>query len=200
MFEVQVKVLLADETLVKSLLDRPEILIVKPSLRRQYDTYFLFDDSHHSRLRYREDELLDEDGQVQDVLYRLTLTSETKDREYARLVLLSRSRFDTAATRSLRFYREYFKPMTETKVYKERQRYRIRYGGTDFAVNLDRLIKPELPGVFLEIQSRTWSRQDAERKAELIGELLDLLQVQDRELVRHEYVELAVEVNRLGGE
>ena len=184
MFEVQVKVHLTDGSLVESLLNQSEILILKPSLRRQYDTYFLFDDPYHSRLRYREDELFGEGDRVQDVVYRLTLISETKEREYDRLVLLSRSRFDTLATRSLRFYREYFKPVAEVQVHKERRRYRIRYGGTDFAVNLDRLMKPELPGVFLEIQSRTWSKQDAERKAELIGELLELLQVQEQELVR----------------
>ncbi len=198
-FEVQVKVLLTDEAPVKSLLDRPEILIIKPSLRRQYDTYFLFNDPYHSRIRYREDELLGENGQVQDVVYRLTLVGEMKEREYAKLVLLSRSRFDAPATRSLRFYREYFKPVAEVEVRKNRRRYRIRYGGTDFAINLDRLVKPELPGVFLEIKSRTWSRQDAERKAELIGDLLELLQVQERELVKQEYMELAVEVERLRG-
>ncbi len=198
-FEVQVKVLLTDEAPVKSLLDRSEVLVLKPSLRRQYDTYFLFDDPYHSRIRYREDELLDEDGQVGDVFYRLTLTSETKEREYARSVLLSRSRFDAPATRSLRFYREYFQPVAEVKVHKERRRYHVRYGGTDFAVNLDRLTEPELPVMFLEIKSRTWSRQDAERKAELIGELLELLQVHEREFVKQEYVELAVEAQRLEG-
>jgi len=196
-FEVQVKVLLADEAPVASFLGRPEILIVKPSLRRQYDIYFLFDDPYHSRLRYREDELL-EDDQVQDVVCRLTLTSEVKDQEYARSVLLSRSRFDAPATRSLRFYREYFRPEAEVEVHKERRRYRIRYGGTDFAINLDRLMNPKLPGVFLEIKSRTWSRQDAKRKAELIGELMELLEVQERDMVGREYVELAVEVKRLG--
>ncbi|MBE9470540.1 MAG: amidohydrolase family protein, partial [Chloroflexi bacterium] len=196
-FEVQVKVLLTDAAPVESLLDGPEIMVLKPSLRRQYDTYFLFDDPYHSRIRYREDELLDEDGQVQDVFYRLTLTGEMKEREYVRSVLLSRSRFDAPATRSLRFYREYFQPVTEVEVHKERRRYHVRYGGTDFAVNLDRLTKPELPVVFLEIKSRTWSRQDAERKAELIGELLELLHVQEPELVRREYVEVAIEAERL---
>jgi len=197
-FEVQVKVLLPDCALVENLLDKTEVLILKPSLRRQYDTYFLFDDLYHSRLRYREDELLGEEDQVQDVVYRLTLTGEKKEREYIRSVLLSHSRFDAPATRSLRFYREYFKPVTEVEVHKERQRYRIRYGGTDFAINVDRLMKPELPVVFLEIKSRTWSRQDAERKVELIAELLELLEVQERELVRQEYVELAIEARRLG--
>jgi len=195
-FEVQVKVHLADEVPLESLLGRSEVAILKPSLRRQYDTYFLFDDPYRSRLRYREDELLDEGGQVQDVLYRLTLISETKEREYARSVLLSRSRFDAPATRSLRFYREYFKPVAEVTVHKQRRRYRVRYGGTDFAINLDQPVQLGWPGVFLEIKSRTWSRQDAERKAELIGELLELLQVQEPELVREEYVELAVEAER----
>ncbi|MDY6875933.1 MAG: amidohydrolase family protein [Chloroflexota bacterium] len=196
-FEVQVKVLLADAASVESLLDGPEILVLKPSLRRQYDTYFLFDDPYHSRIRYREDELLDKDGQVQDVFYRLTLTGETKEREYVRSVLLSRSRFDAPATRSLRFYREYFQPVIEVEVHKERRRYHVRYGGTDFAVNLDRLTKPELPVVFMEIKSRTWSRQDAGRKAELIGKLLESLHVQEQELVRQEYVEVAMEAERL---
>jgi 5-methylthioadenosine/S-adenosylhomocysteine deaminase len=198
-FEIQVKVLLTDPSSVEALLGGPEIAVLKPSLRRQYDTYFLFDDPYHSRLRYREDEVLGEDGKVEDVFYRLTLTSETKEREYARSVLLSRSRFDAPATRSLRFYREYFKPVAEVAVHKERRRYRIRYGGTDLAINLDRLTKPDLPGVFLEIKSRTWSRQDAERKAELVGKLLELLQVQERELVKQEYRELAVESGRLEG-
>ncbi len=196
-FEVQVKVLLTDESAVMDFLNSPDVLIVKPSRRRQYDTYFLFDDSWHSRIRYREDEVLGEDGKVQDVVYRLTLIGETKEREYAKSVLLSRSRFDAPATRSLRFYREYFKPAREIEVHKERWRYRIRYGGTDFAINLDHVMKPELSGVFLEIKSRTWSRQDAERKAELIGDLLDRLQVQEQDSVKQEYVVLAVEVERL---
>jgi len=199
-FEVQVKVHLTDAQPAERLLSSSEIVVVKPSVRRQYDTYFLFDDPYHSRLRYREDELIDEDGQVQDALYRLTLISETKEREYARLVLLSRSRFDAPATRSRRFYREYFKPVAEVAVHKERRRYRVRYGGTDFAINLDQPLKPELPGMFLEIKSRTWSRQDAERKAELIGDLLDLLQLEQPELVKQEYVELAVEAEGLDEE
>jgi 5-methylthioadenosine/S-adenosylhomocysteine deaminase len=196
-FEVQVKVLLTDEAPVERLLDSPEILIVKPSFRRQYDTYFLFDDPYHSRIRYREDELLGEDGQVQDVFYRLTLIGETKEREYDRSVLLSRSRFDAPATHSRRFCREYFKPVAEVEVHKERRRYRIRYGGTDFAINLDRLMQPELSGLFLEVKSRTWSKQDAERKAELIGELLELLQVQEQDLVKREYVKMVVEAEQL---
>jgi len=196
-FEVQVKVLLSEPP-PDDFLDRPEFVILKPSLRRQYDIYFLFDDPYRSRLRYREDEVLDEGGEVRDVFYRLTLTSEKKDEEYDKSVLLSRSRFDAPATRSLRFYREYFKPADEVVVHKERRRCHLRYGGTDFSVNLDRLLQPELGGVFLEIKSRTWSGQDAQRKAELIGELLELFGVQEQELVKQEYLDLALEAGRLG--
>ncbi|HEC34841.1 MAG TPA: CYTH domain-containing protein [Chloroflexi bacterium] len=196
-FEVQVKVLLPDVSAVETALSGEKVPVVKASRRRQYDTYFLFDDPEHSRLRYREDEVMDESGEVTDVRYRLTLTGPTKEREFARSVLLSRSRFDAPATRSLRFYREYFKPLEEWEVHKERRRYHIRYGGTDFAVNLDQVTRPDLPGVFLEVKSRTWSAQDAERKAELIGELLALFGVKEQELVRREYLELAREAARL---
>ncbi len=192
-FEVQVKVQLPSEADVEAILARGDVLVVRASQRRQYDTYFLFDDPYRSRLRYREDEVLDEQGEVTDVDYRLTLTEEGKEREFAHSVLLSRSRFDAPATRSQRFYREYFQPQQEWEVHKERRRYHIRYGGTDFAVNLDRMLKPALPGAFLEIKSRTWSAQDAERKAELIGELLALFGVREQELVRREYLELARE-------
>ncbi len=197
-FEVQVKVYPVDLETIQQALDSPETTIVKQSHRRQYDTYFLFDDPEHSRLRYREDELLDEMGEPVDVLYRLTLTGPTKEREFPRSVLLSRSRFDAPANRSLRFYREYFKPREEWEVHKERYRYHIRYGGTDFAVNLDRLIQPDLPYAFLEVKSRTWSAQDAEHKAELIGKLLERFGIQEQEMIRREYLELAQEAERLG--
>jgi 5-methylthioadenosine/S-adenosylhomocysteine deaminase len=137
----------------------------------------------------------------------LTLLGEAKEREYAKSVLLSRSRFDAPANYSLRFYREYFKPDDEVEVHKERRRYHIRYGGTDFALNLDQVSVPDLSethvegsaashGVFLEFKSRTWSAQDAKRKAELIGELLELLQIEDRGLVKQEYTDLVSEVGR----
>jgi 5-methylthioadenosine/S-adenosylhomocysteine deaminase len=193
-FEVQVKLRLVDASSVEAMLtNSDQISVVRPSRRRQYDTYFLFDDPERCLLRYREDERFDESGEAANVVYRLTLIGETEEREFARSVLLSRSRFDAPATHSPRFYREYFKPADEIEVHKERCRYHVRYGGTDFALNLDRLIKPDLPGVFLEIKSRTWSAQDAERKADLIGELMELFQVQEREFVREGYVELATE-------
>ncbi|HQE91876.1 MAG TPA: amidohydrolase family protein [Anaerolineae bacterium] len=192
-FEVQVKVRSDDLTALELRLHAsPEITFVRGSQRTQYDTYFIFDDQWDSRLRYREDEVrhLDTDELI-DVIYRLTLTTMAKEREYEHSVLLSRARFDAAATRSRRFYEEYFKPKQVIEIHKTRRRYHIRYGGTDFALNLDHISKPEDGGSFLEIKSRTWSRLDAERKAALIGELLKTLRIPDEDLIRAEYVDLA---------
>ncbi|MGC9400304.1 MAG: amidohydrolase family protein [Anaerolineae bacterium] len=191
-FEVQVKVHEHDlEELKARLLSAEEINVLRGSRRNQYDTYFLFEDQWSSVLRYREDELLDEAGEILDVIYRLTLTTQHKEREYENSVLLSRSRFDAPATRSLRFYREYFKPEVIVKVQKYRERYHIRYAGTEFAVNLDQLRRKEQgTHVYFEIKSRTWSRQDAEHKARLIGELLRLLEIPKGALIKEEYVQL----------
>ena len=191
-FEVQVKIHLPDTLAIEAVLSTEQVPVVRSSRRHQYDTYYLFGDSSDDRLRYREDEVVDETDAVSDVHYRLTLTGPTKEREFAHSVLLSRSRYDAPATYSPRFYREYFQPQTEWEVHKERRRYHIRYGGTDFAINLDRLVKPDIAGVFLEIKSRTWSAQDAEHKAELIGDLLKLFGVRGREPVRRGYLELAM--------
>lgn len=192
-FEVQVKVRVDDlDALYTRMRSLPEITWIRGSTRRQYDTYFIFHDSEGSRLRYREDELYDpETGEVTDVIYRLTLTTSSKEHEYENSVLLSRSRFDAPATRSRRFYREYFKPAEELTVHKERRRAHVRYGGTDFSLNFDEVKEPADLGAYLEIKSRTWSRLDAERKAALIGELLRLLEVPQEAIVRSEYLELA---------
>ena len=192
-FEVQVKVQQDDlAALEAKLLAAEDVTVIRGSNRHQYDTYFLFADRWGSVLRYREDEVLDlKTNEVLDVIYRLTLTTRAKEREYENSVLLSRSRFDAPATRSLRFYQEYFQPQQVVEVHKERRRYHIRYGGTDLSVNLDRISKPEGTGSFIEIKSRTWSRQDAERKAALIGELLKFLEISTDALLKKEYVDLA---------
>jgi len=57
-------------------------------------------------------------------------------------------------------------------------------------VNIDRVLKPALEGCFLEIKSRTWSRRDAELKAEKISELLRELGVEETEAVPQEYPDL----------
>ncbi|MGC9356953.1 MAG: amidohydrolase family protein [Anaerolineae bacterium] len=193
-FEVQIKVAEPDlEALEAKLREAKDVItITRGSTRTQYDTYYLFDDRWGSVLRYREDEVMDLDtGELVDIIYRLTLTTKAKDREYENSVLLSRSRFDAPATRSRRFYREYFQPQKQISVQKKRRRFHIRYGDTDFAVNLDRVVEPEGTGSFMEIKSRTWSRQDAERKAHLIGELLEFLDVPPDAVIKEEYVQLA---------
>jgi 5-methylthioadenosine/S-adenosylhomocysteine deaminase len=187
-YEVQVKVWVPDEkALVARLLGCPEVMVIKPSERKQYDTYFLFDDPTASIVRYREDYLLDRGLEVKPI-YNLTLRGPTREREYVDSVLLSRSRFTADADRSLRFYREYFQPQDEKKVDKIRRRWRIKYRGVDFAVNLDRLIQPFLQDVYLELKARTWSKQDALQKAEMISELLDVLAVDKAGLVQDEYL------------
>jgi 5-methylthioadenosine/S-adenosylhomocysteine deaminase len=187
-YEVQVKVWVPDaEALGDRLLACPEVMVIKPSERKQYDTYFLFEAPEAGVIRYREDYVVDRGIEVKPI-YNLTLRGPMKEREYADSVLLSRSRFTASADRSLRFYREYFQPLEEKKVDKMRRRWRIKYRGVDFAVNLDRLIRPPVDDVYLELKARTWSKQDAVQKAEMISELLDALSVDKAGLVQEEYV------------
>ena len=187
-YEVQVKVWVPDaETLVTRFLACPEVMVIKPSERKQYDTYFFFDDPEDGVIRYREDYLLDRGLEVKPI-YNLTLRGPTKEREYEDSVLLSRSRFTATADRSLRFYREYFQPKEEKKVDKIRRRWRIKYRGVDFAANFDSLTQPPSDEVYLELKARTWSKHDAVQKAGMISELLDVLGVDKAGLVQDEYV------------
>ena len=119
--------------------------------------------------------------------YDLTLIGPTREHEYDNSVLLSRSRFTSPAAHSLRFYREYFQPDSVKEIVKWRTRYRIQFEGEEFAINLDKMSRPPV-GAFLEIKSRTWSQADAVKKAGLISNLLGLLGVDRREIVRGEYV------------
>jgi 5-methylthioadenosine/S-adenosylhomocysteine deaminase len=192
-FEVQVKAHVTAQDHIVTTLGQEPIEIVREARYRQFDNYLIFsgEDPYAARLRYREEEFINEQGEVGQVRSRLTLLSEAHPQEFVNAVLLSRSRYLAPAEQSLRFYREYFSPTDEVEVHKMRRRWRILYRETDFAVNLDQMIKPELPGYYLEIKSRTWSREDARRKAELILELLDLLRIDLTAVERKEYVELA---------
>jgi 5-methylthioadenosine/S-adenosylhomocysteine deaminase len=156
----------------------------------QYDTYFLFADESQGRLRYREDQFVDDKGELTGSRARLTLTAPTREGAFGP-VLLSRSRWFAPATQSLRFYREYFEPKSEVEVEKERRRWLVVFRGVEFYVNLDRLLKPAVDGWWLEIKSRTWSRRDAEDKAKLIDELLRIFGAAPDHTVREDYVELA---------
>jgi 5-methylthioadenosine/S-adenosylhomocysteine deaminase len=74
-------------------------------------------------------------------------------------------------------------------VIKRRQRYHIIYKETDFAINLDQVRTSRKDGYYLEVKSRTWSARDAERKAVLIGELLELFGVKTEDLIKLEYTD-----------
>lgn len=188
-FEVQVKAILKDEHDLKNLLQHSDVEIVKSVHYRQYDTYFLFDDPAAGRVRYREDDMLDEHGNVKSVRSRLTYTTTTKERDFHSAVVLSRSRFISKADRPLRFYREYFQPHQERELQKDRRRWHILYQGVLFYVNLDRVIKPDLNEVFVEIKSRTWSLSDAENKADRIKRMLDFIGIGETQIIRMEYLE-----------
>ncbi|MFM8423980.1 MAG: amidohydrolase family protein [Chloroflexota bacterium] len=187
-FEVQVKVKVEEPSLIIQNVKRPEIEINAYKHYRQFDEYFLFEDPNQGRLRYREDSLINEKGDIVNVRSRLTLLGVKREDEMGE-VLLSRSRFLAPATQSLRFYREYFKPKTEISVEKNRLRWHIKYKNTEFFINLDEVKEPAM-GTFLEVKSRTWSRKDADLKADLVRELLELLGVGHAEPVTQDYIEI----------
>ncbi|HNN12896.1 MAG TPA: amidohydrolase family protein [Anaerolineales bacterium] len=188
-FEVQVKVKVVEPDLVIQNLKRPEIEINAHKHYRQFDEYFLFDDPSQGRLRFREDDLVNIKGDVESVRSRLTLLGQKREGEISHDVLLSRSRFLAPATQTLRFYREYFKPKNKIAIEKNRLRWHIKYRNTEFFINLDEVQEPQM-GHFLEIKSRTWSRKDADRKAELTSELMNLLGVGNAETVTQDYIEI----------
>ena len=188
-FEVQVKVKVTEPDLLVQKMKRPEIEITASKHYHQYDDYFLFEDPSQGRLRFREDNLINAKGDVENVRSRLTLLGQKREGEIGHDVLLSRSRFLAPAIHTSRFYREYFKPKQEIAVEKNRLRWHIRYKNTEFFINLDEVKEPKM-GYFLEIKSRTWSRKDADRKAALASELLTLLGVGDAEAVTQDLIEI----------
>jgi 5-methylthioadenosine/S-adenosylhomocysteine deaminase len=190
-FEVQVKARVPSPEQIRQVIDSEELTVIRGSRYRQHDTYWSFDDPDQGRLRYRQDEFLDEAGRVTGERSRLTLTGRTREDRFG-AVLLSRSRYLAPAAHSQRFYREYFRPVGEHVVEKERQRWLVAYRGVEFYVHLDRLLGPPTPGYFLEVKSRTWSRRDARDKAAVITELLALFGATPDDTISDGYVELAV--------
>jgi 5-methylthioadenosine/S-adenosylhomocysteine deaminase len=186
-FEVQVKVKITDVDKLIQSLQRPEIEINAQKHYQQFDDYFIFEDPSQGRLRFREDNLVDENGVSQSIRSRLTLLGQKREGEIHD-VLLSRSRFIAPALHTARFYREYFKPAREISIVKDRLRWHITYKNTELFVNLDEIKDPPM-GHFLEIKSRTWSRNDADKKALLVNELLELLGAGDAEVVTQDYIE-----------
>ncbi|MCI0518981.1 MAG: amidohydrolase family protein [Chloroflexi bacterium] len=188
-FEVQVKVRVPGPEAVLAAAEGGDLEVLHRRHYHEYDTYFSFDDPKQGHLRYREDENLDLKGKAGSLRYRLTLLGPAREGRLASDVLLSRSRFIAPATQSLRFYREYFKPAHETYVEKERRRWRVLFHGTEFFINLDKVLNPNL-GYFLEVKSRTWSRSDADHKARLAGELIQFLGASPEGSAAQDYVEI----------
>jgi 5-methylthioadenosine/S-adenosylhomocysteine deaminase len=189
-FEVQVKVKLKDPAPVLKAIKNTAIDILVKKHYHQHDIYFTFADPEQGWLRYREDEMVDEKEQITGVRGRLTLIGPSREDDFAHDVLLSRIRYFAPAANSLRFYREYFKPASEIAVDKDRLRWLVRYKNEEFFINLDRVETPDL-GYYLEIKSRTWSRRDAEEKADCTSELISLLGGELENTITLDYVEIA---------
>ncbi|HRH44367.1 MAG TPA: amidohydrolase [Pyrinomonadaceae bacterium] len=194
-FEVQIKAKIVEpKTLIDALMEN-DIDILYERHYRQHDAYFFFEDETQGILRYREDDYIENAKSAPTKSRaRLTLIGRKREGEFGDEKLLSRSRFLAPATNSLRFYREYFRPKTEVNIEKDRLRWRIKYKETDFYLNLDNVTTPSL-GYFLEIKSRTWSRKDADNKAQLLGELLELLGADKDDVVTKDYIEVVENIN-----
>jgi 5-methylthioadenosine/S-adenosylhomocysteine deaminase len=190
-FEVQVKARVPSAERVMEVIGGDYVTVVRSSHYHQYDTYWSFDDPEQGWLRYREDEFLDDAGTVTGARSRLTLTGHTREDHFG-AVLLSRSRYYAPAAHSARFYREYFRPVTERIVEKDRRRWLIAYRGVEFYVHLDRLTTPLHEGFFIEVKSRTWSRRDARDKAAVITDFLALLGTNPDDTISDGYADLVV--------
>lgn len=188
-FEVQVKVHIKDPERFIIALEKEAIQVDYTRHYHEFDTYFFFDDETQGRLRYREDEFINEKGEITNVRGRLTLVGESSEDAFEHDVMLSRSRYYAPATHSLRFFREYFDPAHEIDIEKDRRRFKIQYQGVDFYINIDTIVKPDL-GHFLEVKSRTWSRDDAVRKSKLIAELIEFLGASSEKAATKDYVDI----------
>jgi len=191
-YEVQLKVSIKDPQPFIKIIESGEINIIRKRHYHEYDTYFYFDDNSDGRLRFREDHFIEEDSSISQVRSRLTLIGPTREHHYPKDVLLSRSRYLAPATQSLRFYREYFKPVSETEIEKDRLRYLVEFKGEEFFINIDELIKPQL-GYFLEIKARTWSQKDAKNKSSIIDDLIQFLGASREKTITKDYIQIVEE-------
>ena len=188
-FEVQAKVHIKDPDAVIAALQKENIEIFYTRHYHEYDTYFFFEREDQGRLRYREDEFIDKKGEITGVRGRLTLIGDNREGTFDHDVMLSRSRYLAPATHSLRFYKEYFEPAHELEIEKDRKRFKIQYKDVDFYINIDTIIKPNL-GHFLEVKSRTWSREDADLKSQMISDLIEYLGVSSEKAETQDYLEI----------
>jgi 5-methylthioadenosine/S-adenosylhomocysteine deaminase len=188
-FEVQAKVPVEDFAPIRAALKKSQVKTLRERHYHQFDTYFEFEDSSEGRIRYREDHFVEPDGSISNVRSRLTLIGLNSERKFPHEVILSRSRYLAPATQSLRFYREYFKPVAISEIEKDRYRFLIEYKDTEFFVNLDEVTNPKL-GKFLEVKSKTWSLSDAHDKADLTVELITFLGAKADMAMAKDYIEV----------
>ena len=187
-YEVQAKVSIEQPGKVIANLNHPGISMLRKRHYHEYDTYFRFKEDL-DRLRYREDHFIEESGEISNVRSRLTLIQPSREDHYPQDILLSRSRYLAPANQSLRFYREYFKPSSESDIEKDRLRFLVKYDDEEFFINIDQIIKPDL-GYFLEIKARTWSQNDAREKSRKIVDLITLLGASPKKSITSDYIEL----------
>ena len=188
-FEVQLKIKIENPGAIIEMITNSNLPILRKRHYHEYDTYFYFDDPDQGKLRYREDHFISEKNEVVNLRQRLTLLGENVKKHIPQEVMLSRSRFFAPATQSLRFYKEYFNPSNTLEVEKDRKRYLVSYKDTEFFINVDSFIVPDL-GTYLEIKSRTWSRKDAETKSELALELMKILNLHNKPTITKDYIDL----------
>ncbi len=98
-FEVQIKVKVNNPVAIQKAIKSPKMEVLYQKHYRQYDNYFTFESSNQGRLRYREDDFIDEKGKVVNVRARLTLIGQTLEDDFEEDVLLSRSRYLAPASR-----------------------------------------------------------------------------------------------------
>lgn len=190
-FEIQVKTKTDDINTVLESLKKSEITIEQKKHYKQFDTYFRFNDTKEM-IRYREDELVDEKGNIKSVRSRLTLIGTSKKTDIADSnILLSRSRYIAEASNSLRFYKEYFRPDSVLELDKVRYRFHIVFKGIKFFVNVDTMGSPNI-GKFVEIKSKTWSRIDAQQKTKLVTSLMEFLGLDSTNMLTEDYHELSL--------
>ncbi len=188
-FEVQAKCKIDNVQSVLQKIQKSGLEIVRVRHYKEFDTYLMFNDAEQGYVRYREDEFVELDGTISQARYRLTHVGPSREEKFDSGVVLSRSRYVSSAQHSLRFYREYFRPEKEITIEKDRRRWLVNFKGTEYFVNLDQVKSPNL-GTYLEVKSRTWSRHDAQLKAEIANELLNLLVPTNGALDHRDYLEM----------
>jgi 5-methylthioadenosine/S-adenosylhomocysteine deaminase len=197
-FELQAKAHLADPLSVRAALqalsqgnDAYKLLkLINYSLRHEYDIYFFFEPPEENRLRLRKTRFNKGQEDTTITASELVLLAPAQEFSLGKATLMTRLRFATPSLHPPDFYREYFNPVQEQEVEKERSSWRVIFDGIELEINLDRLLKPEL-GYFIEVKRTTWNRQVAEEAAPLIGKLLHLLEVSVVDPRQRGYVEWA---------